>query len=78
MRVVIEDLAKENLIDIYYYNAQYSLKNDIETNKNYEFTFQYKVGTVEEHIKSIFGNAELISIVETDKKGLEQRQDSIQ
>jgi len=34
MRVVIEDLAKENLIDIYYYNAQYSLKNAIETNKN--------------------------------------------
>lgn len=54
------------------------LAKDIETNKNYEFTFQYKVGTVEEHIKSIFGNAELISIVETDKKGLEQRQDSIQ
>ncbi len=34
MRVVIEDLAKENLINIYYYNAQYSLKSAIETNKN--------------------------------------------
>lgn len=54
------------------------LAKDVKSDKSYEFTFQYKVGTVEENIKSIFQNAELISIVETDKKGLEQRQDSIQ
>lgn len=34
MRVLVEDLAKQQLIDIYYYNYQYSLKNAIETNKN--------------------------------------------
>ena len=34
MRVLIENLAKQQLIDIYYYNYQYSLKNAIETNKN--------------------------------------------
>ena len=54
------------------------LAKNVKSNKSYEFTFKYKVGTVEENIKSIFQNAELISIVETDKKGMEQRQDSIQ
>ena len=54
------------------------LAKNVKSNKSYEFTFQYKVGTVEENIKSIFQNAELISIVETDKKGMDQRQDSIQ
>ena len=34
MKVLVEDLAKQQLIDIYYYNYQYSLKNAIETNKN--------------------------------------------
>lgn len=34
MQVLVEDLAKQQLIDIYYYNYQYSLKNAIETNKN--------------------------------------------
>ncbi len=34
MRVQVEDLARQGLIDIYYYNYQYSLKNAIETNEN--------------------------------------------
>lgn len=34
MKIVVEDLARQSLIDIYYYNYQYSLKNAIETNKN--------------------------------------------
>lgn len=34
MKVLVENLAKQQLIDIYYYNYQYSLKNAIETNKN--------------------------------------------
>ncbi len=34
MRVLVEDLAKQQLLDIYYYNYQYSLKNAIVTNKN--------------------------------------------
>ena len=33
MKIVVDDLAKQSLIDIYYYNYQYSLKNAIETNK---------------------------------------------
>ena len=32
MTVVVNDLARQSLIDIYYYNYQYSLKNAIETN----------------------------------------------
>ena len=34
MKVLVENLAEQQLIDIYYYNYQYSLKNAIETNKN--------------------------------------------
>lgn len=32
MQIQIEDLARQKLIDIYYYNSHYSLKNAIETN----------------------------------------------
>lgn len=34
MTIVVNDLARQSLIDIYYYNYQYSLKNAIETNEN--------------------------------------------
>ena len=34
MTVVVNDLARQSLIDIYYYNYQYSSKNAIETNEN--------------------------------------------
>ena len=34
MKVQIENLAQQELIDIYYYNYQYSLKNAVETDKN--------------------------------------------
>jgi len=54
------------------------LAKDVKSDKSYESTFQYKAGAVEENIKSIFQNAELISIIETDKKGMDQRQDFIQ
>lgn len=37
MKIVVDDLAKQSLIDIYYYNYQYSLKNAIETNRNILF-----------------------------------------
>lgn len=37
MKIVVDDLAKQSLIDIYYYNYQYSLKNVIETNKKILF-----------------------------------------
>ncbi len=32
MKIQVEDLAREQLLDIYYYNSKYSLKNAIETN----------------------------------------------
>ncbi len=37
MKIVVDDLAKQSLIDIYYYNYQYSLRNAIETNRNILF-----------------------------------------
>ncbi len=37
MKIVVDDLAKQSLIDIYYYNYQYSLRNAIETNRSILF-----------------------------------------
>ena len=34
MKIQVEDLAREQLIDIYYYNSKYSLKKAYETNRN--------------------------------------------
>ena len=54
-----------------------SLNYDITVGKNYEFTFEYTTEDIEDNIKSIFNNATLTSIVETDKTGLDQVQDPI-
>lgn len=50
---------------------------DIEIGKNYEFTFDNVSDGIEDNIKSIFENCELISVVETDRVGLEEVQESI-
>ena len=50
---------------------------DKDINKYYEFTFQNGSNAIEDNIKSIFDNASLISVKETDKVGLDQIQDSI-
>lgn len=34
MNVIVEDLAKKCIDNIFYYNMQYSLKNAIETDEN--------------------------------------------
>lgn len=34
MKVIIEDAARECLMNIFYYNVQYSIKNAIETDMN--------------------------------------------
>lgn len=34
MKILIDDLAKQSLIELYYYNYQYSSRNAIELNKN--------------------------------------------
>lgn len=55
------------------------LTNNIKVNKPYEFTFQYKHKDFDDtNIKSILENATIISIVETDKLGMDQRQEPIQ
>ena len=54
-----------------------SLNYDITAGKNYEFTFEYTNQNIEDNIKSIFTNATLTGIVETDKTGLDQIQDPI-
>lgn len=47
--------------------------------KTYEFTFSKRAGssTIQDHIESIFQNAEIIDVKETTKTGLDQTQDSI-
>ena len=54
-----------------------SLNYDITAGKNYEFTFENTNAFIEDNIKSIFTNATLTRIVETDKTGLDQIQDPI-
>jgi len=54
------------------------LARDIELGKTYEFTFKKDIDSkIEDNIKSIFNGCELISVIETDKIGLEQVQDQI-
>ena len=53
------------------------MPNILKIEKNYEFTFEYSNENIEDNIKSIFNNATLSKIVETDKQGLDQIQDSI-
>jgi hypothetical protein len=50
---------------------------NIEIGKNYEFTFGNGSKKLDDNIKSIFETCELISVIETDKVGLEQIQDKI-
>ena len=65
--------GKEEIIDI-----KKDLSSNIEIGKNYEFTFKKSNNKdIEDNIKSIFENSELISVIETDKVGLEQVQDKI-
>lgn len=52
-----------------------SLADTVEINKNYEFTFESSNIEIKDNIKSIFNNATLISIKETDKTGLDQIQE---
>ena len=46
-------------------------------NKYYEFTFLNGSNNIEVNIKSIFDNASLVSVKDTDKVVLEQIQDLI-
>lgn len=34
MRVIVEDLARENILEIFTYNSRYSIRNAIEINTN--------------------------------------------
>ena len=54
-----------------------SLNYDIAVGKNYEFTFEYTIEDIDDNIKSIFNNTNLVSIIETNKTGLDQVQDPI-
>lgn len=55
--------------------VQKSLANKVKENKPYEFEFEYTDKKIEDNIKSIFENAKLISIKQTNKYGLDQIQD---
>ena len=54
-----------------------NIANMVEVNKYYEFSFENASNELEDNIKSIFENATLKDIIETDKTGLEQVQDVI-
>ena len=54
-----------------------NIANMVEVNKYYEFSFENASNEIEDNIKSIFENATLKDIIETDKTGLQQVQDVI-
>ncbi len=54
------------------------LFEDAKEKDNYEITFKIKSNDIEDNIKSIFKNSEVISAKKTDKTGLEQISDSIE
>ena len=65
--------GEEAIVDI-----KKELSKDIVIGKNYEFTFRKdKSISIDDNIKTIFKSCELISVIETDKIGLEQIQDKI-
>ena len=49
---------------------------DIAEGNNYEFTFESPIPVEDDSITSLFANTNLISIVQTDKTGMDQIQDS--
>lgn len=54
------------------------LNQDLIVDKNYEFNFEgYYINDIEDSIDSIFDNSKIVSIVETNKIGLDQIQDNI-
>ncbi len=49
---------------------------DIAEGNNYEFTFESTIPVEDDSINTLFANTNLISIVQTDKTGMDQIQDS--
>lgn len=70
----LKQFQEENEVVVEVYN---SFTIDIEKNRYYEFTFQNINSNVEDNIKSIFENTNLISVNATDKEGLNQIQDTL-
>ena len=52
--------------------------NDINTGDNWEIQFKIKNNNIEDNIKYIFENTEIVSAKKTDKTGLEQVSDPIE
>lgn len=55
-----------------------NITSKILVNKTYEFKFKKNSNNIiEDNIKSVFENSDIISIIETSKEGLEQIQDNV-
>ena len=72
--ITLKQFQSDEKVTVEVYN---SFVVDKDINKYYEFTFQNGSNTIEDNIKSIFDNASLVSVKETDKVGLDQVQESI-
>lgn len=53
------------------------INNNIEEGKYYEFTFSSNQEDLSEDMNNIFENTEVVSIVETEKTGLDQIQEKV-
>lgn len=87
----INHIAVSNDFDYLYITIREFQAEEIETVKvkrsmfeeakvgdNYEITFKITNNNIEDNLKSIFDNSEVIKAVKTDKTGLEQVSDSIE
>lgn len=63
--------------EVFTVKVKKSLNSEIEEGKSYEFTFASIGNSKKEDIESIFTNHKLLSIIATDKEGLEQVNESV-
>lgn len=80
----IYNIAPSNDFDYVYITIRGFQEEEIDTVKvkrelfetleeeNYEFTFKITDGRIKENIEDIFNYSELVSVIKTDKTGLEQ------
>lgn len=73
-QIILKQFQSDEEVKVEVYN---SFANNMKKNKYYEFTFQKNTNNVEDNIKSIFENRNLLSVNLTDKEGLDQKNDII-
>ena len=75
--LISEKCRVDRIEEVFTVKVKKSLNPEIEEGKSYEFTFASIGNSKKEDIESIFTNHKLLSIIATDKEGLEQVNESV-